>query len=1005
MTMNKPYQFLRRIGYAFLLSMGISTLSAAPISPSEALSKAQVFIEDEPSAGALLKTPGVNKQGLPVSVVYTGKKNGQDCFYVVNTENGFVIVAADTRLNEILGYSDQGQFNIDKISPDMKWWLDSYCDEISSQLPYLSESSEHQRTIKKVQRQSIAPMLKTQWNQDAPYNNTCPMDNQAGQRSVTGCVATAMAQIMKYHEWPKKPTGSNGGIVFSGTTLDWDNMLDTYVAGKYNVTQATAVATLMRQCGAGVDMHYSYWGSGAYDNRAQYALFTYFGYASDIQMVWKDYTLQKDWNNIIYNELTAGRPVYYSGSSSYGGHAFVCDGYSANEDFHFNWGWGGCQDGYYLLTALNPETGGAGSYEGGYNSHQSIITGIRPSKGETVTQTSVLSTGSFYYSNGRFIVEDSIYPETSIFYNPLYKTESLFFGIKIVNADNPDVKPTYTKFGSKVSLKPSYGSTEFVGSIPTMPDGTYHVYGVYSEDGNNWSDIEIPIGKQRYVTMKMEKGKQTISNDGPDKAYASHLIMGEPYSAPVIPASAEKIFRIPFVNTGLGDFLGEIGISLFGEGDFGDVISVINDVSVPGESGVMLEFTSETAVEPGDYQLYVTDSDGNMISDEYVFTISEDRLPSPGDGVVSASNLSPQSFTEGDERMLMVTLANCSKKKVTTSLGFVFVDAKSLKTVTTLGTSEISLDSEAEERISIGPVSLSLKAGNYLCYIVDADNNVISNPSMIMVESKVKTSNGLCYVVTDEAGKRARIVNDEGTPYSGVKVVPSKIDGYAVEEISQNAFAFSSVTEVTIPTTVTTLQNGSFCNAVYLHYLHLPGKEQVRVGDETFNEKMNGYLWVDAPVLANTYARGEIWSAFNYPSWDFDAQSGTSFTTQAKDPSTGEPYSPYYVGSNQKLSLGVSAPAGQNVRYLIEVGGESKTEVIDPSWLLSVPALGWNKGRVTISATTDKVAVETINADDEVISNLYSIEGILLKKDASRDDVKELPRGIYIWNNKKIIKR
>lgn len=1005
MTTNKRYQLLRKIGYALTLFVGTFSVSAAPISQSEALSKAQEFIAEGASSGTLLKSPGAAHQGLSVSVVYTGQKNGVDCFYVVNTENGFVIVSADTRLNEILGYSDQGQFNIDKISPDMKWWLESYCDEISSQLPYLSEPGVLQRKIRKSQRQAISPLLKTQWDQGAPYNNTCPMDNMAGQRSATGCVATAMAQIMKYHQWPEKPTGSNGGIVFSGTTLDWANMLDTYETGKYNVTQATAVATLMRQCGAAVDMQYSYWGSGAYDNRVQYALRTYFGYASDIQMVWKDYTLQKDWNNIIYNELTAGRPVYYSGSSSYGGHAFVCDGYSANEYFHFNWGWGGYQDGYYVLTALNPETGGAGSYEGGYNSHQIIMTGIRPSKGETATQVSVLSTGSFYYSNGRFIVEESIYPETSIFYNPLYATESIFFGIKIVNADNPQIEPTYTKFGSKVTLKPTYGTTEFVGSIPTMPDGTYHVFGVYSEDGRNWSEIEIPIGKQRYVTMKMEKGKQTISNDGPDKAYSSHLIMGEPYSAPIIPASAEKILRIPFVNTGLGDFLGEIGVSLFGDGDFGDVISVINDVSVPGESGVMLEFTSETAVAPGDYRLYVTDSDGNMISEEYVFTISKDRLPAPADVALSASNLAPQSFTEGDERMLLVSLLNSSKKSVTTKLGFVFVDAQSLKTAATLWSSELSLAGEFDDRVSIGPVSVPLKAGNYLCYLVDADNNVISNPSMIMVESKVKKSNGLCYVVTDEAGKRARIVNDEAAPYSGVKVVPSKIDGYTVETISQNAFAFSDVTEVTIPSTVTTLQDGSFCNANYLHYLHLQGKNPLSAGEETFNEKMNGYLWVDAGGLANVYARSEIWSGFNYPAWEFEAQDGTSFTTLEKDPSTGLPYSPYYVGSNQKLSLGVSAPTGKNVRYVIEVGSDSKTEVIDSSWLLSVPALGWNIGKVIISATTDKVAVDTINADDEVMGHLYSVDGILLKKDATREDVMELPCGIYIWNNKKIIKR
>ncbi|MDE5551627.1 MAG: C10 family peptidase, partial [Muribaculaceae bacterium] len=329
-------------------------------------------------------------------IVYVGKRGATDCFYVINTEGGFVIVSADTRLNEVLGYSDEGAFDIERISPDMQWWLDSYCDEIASALPYLTEAPLSGTVTHRASRNPITPMLKTKRNQEAPYNNTCPMDGRYNRRSVTGCVATAMAQIMKFHEWPKQPKGSNGGIVFTGTTYDWGNMLDVYEQGKYNVTEATAVATLMRQCGAAVDMQYSYAGSGAYDNRAQYALFTYFDYSQDIKMVYRDYTMQKEWNNIVYSELAAGRPLYYSGSSVNGGHAFVCDGYSANEYFHFNWGWGGYQDGYFLLSALNPETGGAGSYEGGYNSHQIIFTGIRPADGEAKKQTCILSTGTFY---------------------------------------------------------------------------------------------------------------------------------------------------------------------------------------------------------------------------------------------------------------------------------------------------------------------------------------------------------------------------------------------------------------------------------------------------------------------------------------------------------------------------------------------------------------------------------------------------------------------------------
>lgn len=976
---------------------------ARPVDPEEALTLAENFLESSSSQHGVFKSPGQTQ--VPVSVAYTAQKDGVDCFYVVNTADGFIIVSADTRLNTILGYSDEGQFEIDKISPDMKWWLDCYRDEISSALPLLSESAGAISPVKKAQRQPIAPLVTTKWNQDAPYNNNCPIDPGTGRRSVTGCVATAMAQIMKYHNWPEKPTGSNGGLVFTGTTLDWPNMLDEYVSGKYTATEATAVATLMRQCGAAVDMSYSYWGSGAYDNRAQAALRTYFGYSADLKMEWRDYCMQKEWNNMIYTELAAGRPVYYSGSSSYGGHAFVCDGYSANEYFHFNWGWGGYQDGYFLLTALNPDTGGAGSYEGGYNSHQAIITGIRPAAGQVAKQVAILSSGSFYYKNATYIVEDSLYPETSLFYNPLYDTVSVYFGLKIVDANDPSAVPQYVRCGSKVSLRPSYGTTEFAGPLPALKDGTYHVYGVFSSDGNTWSDIQIPIGKQEYVTVTVKSGNKTFSNDGPDKSLAPHLIMGAPQSTSVIPASGEKIFRIPFINTGKGDFIGEIGISLFGEGEFGNVISINNDVSVPGESSTIIEFTTDQQVAPGDYTLYVYDSNDNLLSEGYILKIDADKMPSPDKTVLEASNMFPQYYTVGDKRMMLVTLENNSKKSLTTKLGFVFVDPTTLKTVGTVWSSEFDVASDYNERVSVGPISLPLTAGEYLWYVVDKDNKMISQPSTMIVESPVKTSNGIAYIVTNESRKEARIVANEGAPYTGSLNIPAAIDGYRITAISQSAFAFCTLRDLTLPANISYLEDGGFYNANYLEYLHLNSNQIIDIQPDTFSDKADDYLWIDQKAgLANQYAVADIWSRFRYPHWTLEPGAGTSFVDIEINPETGKAYDPYCVGFNQPMTMRVSGPEGMNVLYFTIIGKEWIGEIINPRVsMVNVPSLGCHYGKITLKATTDQVKVETIESDDFVSDNVYSIDGRILKRDASRDELLSLPAGIYIWRGEKII--
>ena len=332
-------------------------------------------------------------------------------FYIFNTNGGFVIVSSDDIAYPVLGYSDEGSFNTSNIGINTLDWLRGYQRHIQygidNNIKATDEISEMwyklQNGIAMQQRdnRAVSALISTKWDQGVPYNNLCPQDNSAGysygNRTVTGCVATAMAQVMKYWNYPTKGTGSHSyshssygtlSANFGNTTYDWSNMPNT-LSSYSTSAQKTAVATLMYHCGVAVEMNYDIaqnGGSGAYsisysgyfDYCAENALKNFFGYKSTIRGLVRSSYTDTYWKNLIKTELDASRPVIYSGSGDEGGHCFVCDGYNSSDYFHFNWGWSGSEDGFFLLDAMTPGSGGIGG--GGYefNDDQDAVIGIEP---------------------------------------------------------------------------------------------------------------------------------------------------------------------------------------------------------------------------------------------------------------------------------------------------------------------------------------------------------------------------------------------------------------------------------------------------------------------------------------------------------------------------------------------------------------------------------------------------------------------------------------------------
>ena len=319
-------------------------------------------------------------------------------YYVFNRGNqeGFIIVAGDDEVAEtILGYCHSGSFVYDEMPPNMLSWLNGYAKEIEDLQARTSTPGYQPSAIRRIPTHpAISPLMTSKWSQGDPYNQECPMYFTLG-RSVTGCVATAYAQILYYHRskmvtetqaampaydtWTSHPTYGNLHVegIPAGSPIDWDHMIDSY-GGSATGLQKKAVAQLMHYCGVAVNMDYTNGASGAQSGAVDDALKNYFGFGNSVKYVSGDRSAE-EWDEIIYNELANQRPVYISGADADVGHAFVCDGYDGNRQYHINWGWGGQSDGNYYLSNLTPgEQGIGGSSGSGYTNGRECIIGIEP---------------------------------------------------------------------------------------------------------------------------------------------------------------------------------------------------------------------------------------------------------------------------------------------------------------------------------------------------------------------------------------------------------------------------------------------------------------------------------------------------------------------------------------------------------------------------------------------------------------------------------------------------
>lgn len=484
----------------------------------------------------------------------------QESYYVFPNANskGFTIVSGDDRLPEIVGYSSQGSYDENNLPEGFVSFMEAYQNLYNKVNLGDAEALKNLAEIKAWRNKknasaetssAVSPLLgNIEWDQTSPYNNMCPRYDSV-HVAATGCVATAMAQVMAYYKYPKQLKADIPGYVnrWNGIPMeiptitreegvyDWDNMLPKYNK-EANATQQQkdAVAKLMYHCGAAVQMNYGPESAAAVSATK---LAKYFGYDADLMMDLNRSTFSLDkWMQIIDTELAAGRPVLYSGQASDDGHQFICDGKDGEGLYHINWGWSGSQNGYFDLSLLNPEKGGTGSGNSteGYNRLCSMTIGIAPDNGvvdaplATVPDIKAMNYG-FLETTTKDTREN---PDEAFDFwldyglgNQTYQAFSGYVALGILQKDG-SYRIVSQKAHINVDPIPGEGMISVVDVNFRVNEafevGTVTLCPLYSKDGENWTLCDIPSSFPS-VMLKITKTKMDVTSPltaqvtGPEK--------------------------------------------------------------------------------------------------------------------------------------------------------------------------------------------------------------------------------------------------------------------------------------------------------------------------------------------------------------------------------------------------------------------------------------------------------------------------------------------------------
>ena len=646
---------------SLLLALFALPSLAQQVSADDALQSAKQFLSS-PTQSGKRKANAANKLAL----AYTAKQDNKNCFYIFNendADGGFVIVSGDQRTEAILGYTEEGNFSEQQMPDNMRAWLEDYAKQIEA----ISKNSSNDVAFQSAAKVSgikpaIAPLVQTRWNQNAPYNGQTFKIN--GEPTATGCVATAMAQIMSLWRYPLTTLPPIGGYTYTKTinnvettntvpaisshSINWSAMKNSYSSSDTD----NNIAWLMRHCGQAVEMEYG--NSSTASTQSCPTAFKMFGYDKWVRYV-KRYAYSIDeWEDLIYKELSEKRAVLLGGQSNSGGHAFVCDGYDGNGYFHINWGWGGLSNGHFLLSLLDPHSQGIGGSDGAYTMSHDAVIGISHGQfnGEQTEEEPYLVSPTYSLSG------------TTLTYNiwnysGVEGTFSFGMGYLLSNGTYK-VLGSLTSSSSTLQIGHGYKDRTYTVDASQFPgDGTYKVMPISRLKENTLFHSAWPTGK--YLKVVISGGQVASCTMAPEDKLSATC---NGFEGPKIAGFDHKV-KFNIVNNSSDEYVGDVYLLMrtpdgklyrMAKGQMGIYLRGGESVSVEKDA-----FISST-YGAGTFTFYLSKSDSS-ISAEYLLAQGSIELIAPPSadfsGVVMTKKV---TFKGGLPLKAIVTIKNGSSE-------------------------------------------------------------------------------------------------------------------------------------------------------------------------------------------------------------------------------------------------------------------------------------------------------------------------------------------------------
>ncbi|MDE6336900.1 MAG: C10 family peptidase [Muribaculaceae bacterium] len=711
----------------------IAALTCAMMCPLTISARLRTVDEAQKVAEKYIRSSQPDSNLTPVASTTTRGESDNYFVFNVGTDNGYIIVAADDRFQEVLGYSERGTYSTAISNPSFGFWINALSEEMGNTA---AESAENIQDPKKapitraVNAVDVAPMLKTKWGQNAPYNNECwetgslrPTIGWVPGHAPTGCVATAMAQVMKYHEWPQ--SYGEGADTYE---YKWDIMADSY-DGSESEEAIDQVAKLMKHIGTSVNMKYQASASSASSFAISGALVGKFGYDdATIQKIWRNSFGYEELHNILYKEMAEGRPVIVGGEYPDGGigHEFVLDGCTSDGFFHINWGWDGYCDGYFRLTSLRPADYGTGGSQQGYSFEVDFTVGIQPKRNTDTHELRAVITpfgdlrAAYAGEDGMLMLDkrDDIVlgTENGPYHGFMNTGTETFNGGYIGCANRFVLRIDNLSTGELVDYLESniyspslsgwksgvyFSAIEVLNPYELLEEGNgpykLTLYYRLEEEGQLYPVIFGP-GRRSSLTLERVGDQLKISHPKVESAVLASL----PADFTRLQRRDPQTMDLALSNPGNEEYLGEVKCRFTDSN--GNVCSSLTDYVMvnllPGQNdNETLTVYNVTSVQPGIYTLGLYDYRDRLISEpreieiyDYKLTVNEAKFPDPVFRQILLTNFDTNSDGAlADEELARIQSLELNNIQINDFKGIEQLYALSRLTLTELPTTSLDL--------------------------------------------------------------------------------------------------------------------------------------------------------------------------------------------------------------------------------------------------------------------------------------------------------------------------